>query len=274
MTEDSDSISRLSSFRLLFSLGRKFTCAGTSRYRDRYAGVSGPEKSTLLWSNADSTVDARQWNHGMAGGIHTTQIEANSFIHFPYCALWLAQAVTVTCIYRLQVWVEAESTFLFSPNTMVCSGRVIDSLSLWPKQLQVSCHFRGCQASCPFIRNLSCHKDVCFFVWFFRLVTDRCSPSCKDIQLPGSTAVSLYCSNPSGWCWKQLLAMYRKWSNCQLPCPHSKSSDFSGSWQRLLNPVAEVIAQKAPAESVKSIQVKIFEANLLKRWCLFGGHKE
>ena len=103
MTEDSDSISRLSSFRLLFSLGRKFTCAGTSRYRDRYAGVSGPEKSTLLWSNADSTVDARQWNHGMAGGIHTTQIEANSFIHFPYCALWLAQAVTVTCIYRLQV---------------------------------------------------------------------------------------------------------------------------------------------------------------------------
>lgn len=211
-------------------------------------------------------------NHGMAGGIHTTQIEGNSLIHLPYCALWLARAVT--WIYRLHVWVEAESTFLFSPNTMVCSGRVTDSLSLWPKQLQVSCHFRGCQASCPFIRHLSCHKDVCFLVWFFSVLWLIVAAP-EDFQLPGSTAVSLYCSNPSGWCWKQLLAMYRKWSNCQLPCPHSKSSDFNGSWQRLLlNLVAEVIAQKAPAESVKSIQVQIFEANLLKRWCLFGGHKE
>ena len=50
--------------------------------RDRYAGVSRPKKSTLLWSNADSTVDAGQWSERwrgqpLEGWRYTYTFEAN-----------------------------------------------------------------------------------------------------------------------------------------------------------------------------------------------------
>lgn len=138
---------------------------------------------------------------------------------------------------------------------MVCSGRQTD----WPSCDQSNCKCLAISgaSSCPFIRHLSCHKN------------DWPLQPLKDFQLPGSTAISLYCWNPSWWCWKLLakvssLVPIRNQQFIQKfgGSESWKSSDFqwrmakSHNW--LLNPVAEVIAQKAPAESVKSIQVQIF----------------
>ena len=142
-------------------------------------------------------------------------------------------------------WSRIDIPFLFPPNVVVCSSR----LTNWASCDQSNCKCRPISgaAGCPFInwRHLSCLTRKAFFcgwhwqahimhpfwtstrcthvtahlsflklpqrclvlVWFFQCFAILAAT--KDFQLPGSTAISLYCSDPR-WCWEQLqlLAMY------------------------------------------------------------------